>query len=100
AGAYYLEVSGPNQSYDRQIMAISPYALTIKRSAEKLFVWAIDLATGKPVADLPLTAAAYSYDNSSTAEPVELGRTDAEGILQSVFTAPDTFSPLFLWSPS
>ena len=64
AGAYYLEVSGPNQAFDRQLMAVSPYALTIKRSAEKLFVWAIDLATGKPVADIPLTAAAYSYDSS------------------------------------
>ncbi len=99
AGAYYLEVSGPNDAFDRQIMSVSPYALTVKRSAEKLFVWAIDLATGKPVADIPLTAAAYSYDNSVTAEPVALGRTDAEGILQAAFTAPDSSSPLFLWSP-
>ena len=81
-------------------MAVSPYALTIKRSAEKLFVWAIDLATGKPVADIPLTAAAYSYDNSVKAEPVALGRTDAEGILQATFAAPDSSSPLFLWSPA
>ena len=58
---------------DRQLMAVSPYALTIKRSAEKLFVWAIDLATGKPVADIPLTAAAYSYDSSVEAEPAGAG---------------------------
>ncbi|MEP7187742.1 MAG: Ig-like domain-containing protein, partial [Roseiflexaceae bacterium] len=100
AGAYYLEVSGPNNAFDRQIMVVSPYALTIKRSPEKLFVWAIDLATGKPVADIPLTAAAYSYDNSLKAEPAALGRTDAEGILQATFAPPDSSSPLFLWSPA
>src|SRR6266508_4742116 len=98
AGAYYLEVSGPNKAFDRQIMAVSPYALTIKRSAEKLFVWAIDLANGKPVSDVPLTAAAYSYDSSLTTDPVALGRTDAEGILQAAFAPPDSSSPLFLWS--
>jgi len=98
AGAYYLEVNGPNNSFDRQIMAVSPYALTIKRSAEKLFVWAIDLATGKPVADIPLTAAAYSYDNTLQSAPVALGRTDAEGILQAAFAPADSSSPLFLWS--
>src|SRR5215213_7791805 len=100
AGAYYLEASGPNNAFDRQIMVVSPYALTIKRSPEKLFVWAIDLATGKPVADIPLTAAAYSYGNSLQAEPVALGRTDAEGILQTTFAPPDSSSPLFLWSPA
>jgi uncharacterized protein YfaS (alpha-2-macroglobulin family) len=100
AGAYYLEVSGPNNAFDRQILAVSPYALTIKRSPEKLFVWAIDLATGKPASNIELTGAAYSYDASLRDEPVQLGRTDAEGILQAAFTARESFSPLFLWSPA
>jgi uncharacterized protein YfaS (alpha-2-macroglobulin family) len=97
AGMYYLEVTGPAGTGDRQIMAVSPYALTLKRSAGQVFVWAADLATGQPVADLPLVGASYSYSSQSI-QPLELGGTDAEGILQRQATTGDPSAPLMIWS--
>ena len=103
AGLYYLTIGGGGDLSDRQIMAVSPYALTIKRSADEMFVWAIDLATGKPVADLPLTAMSFQADGklsgaAASAEPRELGRTDGEGIVQTPFASDEAFNPAFLWS--
>jgi hypothetical protein len=105
-GLYFLDIKGPGILRDRQILAVSPYALTIKRSADRLFVWAIDLANGKPVGDIALTGAAFSYaGNSETArptlsEPTELGKTDDDGILQAPFKSTSPFDPVFLWSTS
>jgi hypothetical protein len=98
AGTYYLEVRGPGEAFDRQIMVVSPYALTIKRSAEKLFIWAVDLASGKPVGDLSMTAATYVYEDHAPSQLVELGRTDAEGILKSNAAIGTVNDPLFIWS--
>src|SRR5262249_47258064 len=100
----YLAISGPNDLADRQILAVSPYALTIKRSADALFVWAVDLATGKPVNDLPLQVSSIFMENKqdatvySSSAPRELGRTDAEGILQAPFASVQSYDPVFLWS--
>ncbi len=104
AGMYFLQLAGPDDLGDRQILAVSPYALTIKRSSDKVFVWAVDLASGKPVGDLPLQAASIYIENTSTSssyastEPSALGRTDAEGILQAPFTISEPYNPVFLWS--
>ncbi|MBK9713609.1 MAG: Ig-like domain-containing protein [Kouleothrix sp.] len=100
AGAYMLVVNDRGGLADRQIMAVSPYALTIKRSGEQLFVWAVDLATGQPASDLALSAAGYDFNTSRTGEPADLGSTDGEGILQAAFATADPFSPLYLWSPA
>ncbi|HEX9370271.1 MAG TPA: Ig-like domain-containing protein, partial [Roseiflexaceae bacterium] len=103
AGMYYLEAHGPAGAIDRQLMAVSPYALTIKRGDGQIFVWAVDLATGEPVGDLSL-AAAYDYDASKqpggAAQPVDLGRTDAQGILNASLAVGKAYAPLFLWSPA
>jgi hypothetical protein len=79
-------------------MMVSPYALTIKRSGDELFVWAVDLATGKAAADLPLTVSEYNYDPSLRSEPRPLGTTGADGVLEATFAARDPFGPLFFWS--
>jgi len=97
AGLYYLEVRGPESAFDRQLMAVSPYALTLKRSADQVFVWAVDLATGKPVAELPLAGATYNY-NTRLPEPVELGGTDGDGILQRAVTTSEPSAPFMIWS--
>ena len=111
AGLYVFQLIGPDtvdpagRLYDQQIMAVSPYALTIKRSADQVFVWAVDLASGQPVADLPLEAATFVLGGKpsgapSLSEPRALGRTDAEGILKASYSAGDPYAPLFLWSPA
>jgi len=97
AGLYYLEVRGPAAAFDRQLMAVSPYALTLKRSADQVFVWAVDLATGEPVRELPLAGATYNY-NTRQSEPVELGGTDREGILQRASATSEPSAPFMIWS--
>ncbi|HEY0734798.1 MAG TPA: Ig-like domain-containing protein, partial [Herpetosiphonaceae bacterium] len=103
-GAYYVDVRGPSSTADRRLMIVSPYALTLKRSADKVFVWAIDLSSGKPVADLPLLAktityATKSYSGTDQLDLRELGSTDDEGILHTDYTGGNTYDPLYVWSP-
>ncbi|MEM8532254.1 MAG: Ig-like domain-containing protein, partial [Chloroflexota bacterium] len=103
-GTYYIEIGGPDGG-DRQIMVISPYTLTIKRSADELFIWAVDLSTGEPVENLPLSISLFTYNagpsGSSTVvtEPRELGRTDQDGVLRASFESDNPYDPLYIWSP-
>ncbi len=96
-GLYFLEVQSAGQN-DRQILLVSPYTLTIKRGPDRLFVWAVDLATGKPVGNLDLQFASYSYENSSINPPKPLGRTNNEGIIEAPLDSIDASGTLFLWS--
>ncbi len=111
-GLYYLTVGQPantdastvdseiNDSlYDRQILVVTRYALTIKRSAKSLFVWAVDLASGDPVANLPLNLSMSSYANEAFAiETSRAGTTNQQGIATTPLSNEDPYAPLFLWS--
>ena len=99
AGPYLLEVRGSGQ-IERQLMVVSPTTLTVKRSADKLFVWAVDLASGKPTANLSLQAGGLNYEDNGMqmGEVASLGRTDAEGIVQADFTTASPYSNIYLWS--
>jgi len=60
AGLYWLEVSAPELPPDRWRrvqfpLIVTPVNLTLKVSPREVLVWATDLATGEPVAGLPLT---------------------------------------------
>jgi uncharacterized protein YfaS (alpha-2-macroglobulin family) len=92
-GLYYLVVDGPPTISDRQIMVVSPAALTVKRTPDELFIWAVDLASGQPLADLALSAQA-GLDGA--VQP--LGRTDAEGILRAPIAGASPYDPLLVWS--
>jgi uncharacterized protein YfaS (alpha-2-macroglobulin family) len=96
AGLYYLELRVSGKLFDRQVMAVSPYALTVKRSTDRLFIWAVDLATGKPVAGLPVRAASYRYE-TGLSTPLDLGRTNADGVLEAPFDGRE-MGTLFVWS--
>jgi uncharacterized protein YfaS (alpha-2-macroglobulin family) len=105
AGIYYMSIRLSGQQVDQQILAVSPYALTIKRNATELFVWAVDLASGKPVNGLELMAGSFIFD-SKVEEPSQgdlivsdVGRTDGEGILRANLTTLNPYNQLFLWSP-
>ncbi len=111
AGIYFLEVENtspdapPPSEYghsDRQIMVVSPYALTIKQSNGELFVWAVDLATGAPVEGLPLTAATSDLDEIDTAlYQQDLGTSDSEGVVRGPFetgVSRYSYPTAFVWS--
>jgi uncharacterized protein YfaS (alpha-2-macroglobulin family) len=79
-GAYYLTMSSPelpDYSPQTQLLVVSGANLTLKTSFTNALVWATDLNTGQPLANLPV--AIYSDNFTRLAE----GQTDAEG----VFTA-------------
>ncbi len=78
-GLYLLEVHAPDVQYDnwnhRKLLAVSRYNLTLKMSPDEMWVWATDLATGRPASGLALEA--YNYGGS-----VSFGTqtTDADGL--------------------
>ncbi len=93
-GIYYVTLgSAGTDAADRRLMVVSPYALTVKRSERELFVWAVDLQSGAPVANLPIQAMSYSQETPQT-----LGRTDQDGILHVPFDAPNAYEYIALWS--
>ncbi|NNJ10813.1 alpha-2-macroglobulin [Chloroflexales bacterium ZM16-3] len=99
AGAYLLEARGAGQ-IERQLMLVSPTTLTVKRSADRLFVWAVDLASGKPTAGMPIQAATLTYADGEQklGEVTDLGSSDADGIVQADFAAANSYDSIYLWS--
>ncbi|MEN9935585.1 MAG: hypothetical protein RLZZ387_2164, partial [Chloroflexota bacterium] len=103
-GLYYVELQGADQSgplkdvADRQVMAVSPYALTLKRAPGQLLVWAVDLATGRPVPDLPLVASWYDYETSRLQQITQLGRTGSDGVLDASYDEAHPYAQIYLWS--
>jgi hypothetical protein len=92
-GAYYLEARTASSvkpaSRSRHILIVTPYNLALKRSETNALVWATDLSTGKPVADLPITI--YTADGKATAT----GKTDKDGVYQGAFPRQEYWQPLF-----
>ncbi len=78
-GLYLLELRAPGVQYDnwshRRLLAVSNYNLTLKRSQDELWVWATDLATGRPMSGLALMASNYDGTVSFGAQA-----TDASGL--------------------
>ena len=77
-GIYYVTMTSPgfaDYQESKHILIVSPINLTVKGAADEVLVWATDLASGQPVADLALTI----YDGG--ANQITSGTTDAEGLL-------------------
>lgn len=80
-GSYFFEISSPQYfGYQKkpyrfyQAFMVSDTALTLKKSARDLLVWATDLKTGEPVARMELIV--YSRTGGELAR----GVTDGDGI--------------------
>ncbi|MDX1665494.1 MAG: Ig-like domain-containing protein, partial [Candidatus Promineifilaceae bacterium] len=80
-GIYNLRVSGPGIGDDvrwwqnqNSLIVVADTNLVVKQTFEAVHVWATDLATGEPVADLPLTLYNRNGIASGTAT------TDASGL--------------------
>ena len=83
SGIYWVEMRAPEVKYGdgsqesgqlppRHLLIVSPLNLVTKRTVDEILVWATDLQSGQPVADLPVRAVS---DIEAT------GVTDADGII-------------------
>lgn len=92
-GAYYFQArtaSGVKPaSRSRHILIVTPYNLALKRNENTALVWATNLSTGKPVADLPITI--YTADGKAAAT----GTTDKDGVYRGTFPQQEYWEPLF-----
>ena len=81
-GLYFMRVEQPDRwGYTTSmILAISHYHTTLKLSPTQAFVWAVDLDTNTPAANLPVTV----YD--STGNPLVSGTTDGSGVFQGAIS--------------
>ncbi|RME36088.1 MAG: alpha-2-macroglobulin, partial [Thermoflexia bacterium] len=81
-GVYFLEVSAPETRrqgmVNRHILVVSRIHLTLKVASREALVWATDLATGRPVPNLPVTL--YGPKNFTAR-----GTTDADGVFRTGF---------------
>ncbi len=91
-GLYFMRLNLPdNYGYTNSIiLAISHYQVTLKLSQTEAFVWAVDLNTNAPAADLPVAV----YDQSG--KPLVTGTTDVNGIFQgSIIAYQDLYNASF-----
>ncbi|MBC7236126.1 MAG: Ig-like domain-containing protein, partial [Chloroflexi bacterium] len=89
-GLYYLEVSSPDRKQDIQkhLLVVTTLNLVLKTSQDKLLVWATDLKSGEPVADVSLMVYNGKGRQSSTMT------TDAEGLALGPMPPQDPWSPI------
>jgi hypothetical protein len=92
-GAYYFQARTPSgvkpASRSRHILVVTPYNLALKRNENTALVWATNLSTGKPVADLPITI--YTSDGKASAT----GKTDKDGVYRGTFPKQEYYEPIF-----
>lgn len=88
-GVYFLALTAPEVSSNmrwwqnqRQLLIVADTNLTLKETPDYLYVWATDLATGQPVADLNVT---FYYGGTALGTAV----TDADGLAQQAKPTPD-----------
>ncbi len=92
-GAYYLEARTAADvapaSRSRHILIVTPYNLALKRNENQALVWATNLETGKPAAELPITL--YTADGKAAAT----GKTDKDGIFRGTFPQQEYYQTLY-----
>ncbi|HZQ10994.1 MAG TPA: Ig-like domain-containing protein, partial [Anaerolineae bacterium] len=92
-GAYYFEAKTPADvqpgTRSRHMLIVTPYNLALKRNENSALVWATELSTGKPVADLPITI--YDPDGKPSAS----GKTNQDGVYQATFRRQNYYDPIF-----
>ena len=81
-GLYFMRLNLPDTyGYTNSIiLAISHYQATLKLGPTEAFVWAVDLNTNTPAANLPVTI----YDDKGN--PLVSGSTDVDGVFHGSIT--------------
>ncbi len=92
-GLYFMRLNLPeNSGYtDTIILAVSHYQATLKMSPSEAFVWAVDMDTNTPAADLPVTVYVQA------GRVMTAGTTDLNGVFQGAL-APytETYNSTFV----
>jgi uncharacterized protein YfaS (alpha-2-macroglobulin family) len=93
-GFYFLEVSAPGAAYsDATPIVVSKTNLTLKYTDTTALVWALDVDSGQPLADLSLEIINWQ------GERIGGGTTDGDGIFEGTITkaAPeDKYRPFYV----
>ncbi len=93
-GFYFLEVSAPGATYSDTIpLVVSKTNLTLKRTDTSLLVWALDMSTGQPLADLSLEIIDWQGKHIGD------GTTGSDGIFEGTLPKPapeDAYRPFFV----
>jgi uncharacterized protein YfaS (alpha-2-macroglobulin family) len=79
AGLYYLTFSTPETTPMSGAVVVTHISLMLKVAQRESLVWATDLRTGRPIADVPV---ALYWAGPDGAAPLAQGRTDASGVWQ------------------
>jgi uncharacterized protein YfaS (alpha-2-macroglobulin family) len=94
-GLYYVTVNTPNLtgmggrnlSIQGHLMIVSTASLTIKTALDEVVVWAVDLNTGEPLANVPITLYITTANNYTPIVEASLtAQTDAQGV--ATFSTP------------
>ncbi len=89
-GIYYFSLSSdkPFNDWEKRkyvTFFVSKTALTMKADDDKVLVWATDLATGQPVADMTIEiheTPTYSPDETAIKQILRSGKTDKNGLFE------------------
>ncbi len=89
SGFYVLRVSGGgSDAREHQLVVVSRYNLTLKTGAGQARVWATDLKTGQPVADMAVSI----YDDGG--KRIATATTDGDGLATVALKQTDPWAPL------
>lgn len=91
AGFYFLSAGAPEAgSTEEHLLVVSPYNLTLKSNEKEALVWATDLKSGQPVADLELSL--YGAGGKRLAQ----AKTDRDGIARFQYEEQEPWTPLLV----
>ncbi len=100
-GYYFLAASSAGSSQtDDMFLVVTRTNLVVKRSDNQVMAWAVDLASGQPLAGLPVSV--YHQTQAKTSglyqEPQEVasGSTDADGVFMTTLTVGEPWDPMFV----
>lgn len=90
-GVYYLTMLAPGVPVEaRTLLVVSGVNLTLKLALREALVWATDLNSGQPLANLPITL----YDQNFNA--LTSGTTDADGVFRTdLAPRPDLWTQVY-----
>ncbi|MCS6844149.1 MAG: Ig-like domain-containing protein [Caldilineales bacterium] len=98
-GVYWVEMRAPEVTYGdgfetgqlvpRHLLVASPLNLVTKKTADEVLVWATDLQSGQPVANLPVRVAGAARGQ---------GTTDQDGIARIPIRQRNVWEPLVVFA--
>ena len=91
-GLYFLAATGPGiQRPSNHMMVVTRTNLMIKHGEQEVLVWATDLASGQPLADVSLDIV---YEGVTQVQ----GATGPDGVFQAAVNSHGSWQPLFVFA--